>query len=167
MTYVIPRFEGEYRFLSNFAPSPISVTPLRTAERLVFPTGEHMFQALKYKAMGNNLIPYEANDYVQSVISNPDPNHAKKMGRKVKIDVAKWESIRIEMMRQTVWEKFAQHPDLRERLLDTDSAMLVEGNTWGDRFWGRVDGRGYNILGSILMEVRGFYRWNGASQVWK
>lgn len=164
MTYVIPRFEGEYRFLSNFAPSPISVTPLRIAERLVFPTGEHMFQALKYKAIDPAVGM--RHQYVHSVISDPDPNHAKKMGRKVKIDVAKWESIRIEMMRQTVWEKFKQNGLLVPRLLDTDSAMLVEGNTWGDTFWGRVDGRGYNLLGSILMEVRGFYRWNGASQKW-
>jgi ribA/ribD-fused uncharacterized protein len=162
--YVIPKFEGEYRLLSNFAPSVIKIDTAN-AGTILFPTGEHMFQALKYKAM-NISHQDEKFAYLKSINEDPDPNHAKKMGRKVKIDVAKWEAMKIDMMRQTVWEKFAQHDDLRERLLATDSAMLVEGNTWKDEFWGRCNGRGYNMLGAILMEVRGFYRWNGASQKW-
>lgn len=164
MSYVIPKFEGEYRFLSNFAPTPIAARAESGAYEIDFPTAEHMFQALKYKAI--EPVRGMRSQYVHSIVANPDPNHAKKMGRKVKIDVAKWDSIKIEMMRQTVWEKFLQNQNLVQPLLDTDSAMLVEGNTWGDTFWGRVDGRGYNLLGSILMEVRGFYRWNGASQKW-
>lgn len=165
MSLVIPKFEGEHRFLSNFAPTPITINA-KNIGALVFPTGEHMFQALKYKAMGVGIYPHDAKDYVNLVISNPDPNHAKQMGRKVKINVDKWEAMKIDMMRQTVWEKFSQHSDLRERLLATGPAMLVEGNNWGDKFWGRVDGAGFNMLGCILMEVRGFYRWNGASQKW-
>lgn len=160
--YVIPKFEGEYRFLSNFAPSSIQIDT-KNVGVLTFATGEHMFQALKYKAMVDES---KQLDYLESVNASDDPNWAKKRGRAVKIDTAKWDGIKIEMMRQTVWEKFKQHPDLRERLLATDSAMLVEGNTWGDKFWGRVDGQGYNLLGSILMETRGFYRWNGATQQW-
>lgn len=154
--FVIPKFEGKDFFLSNFYPSPIVIEPL-DSEEITFWTGEHMFQALKWRAMdpeaGGHL------EYVQSVCENPNPNHAKKMGRKVKIDLSKWEEIKIEMMRETVWEKFKQNPDIREQLMATGSAMLVEGNTWGDTFWGRVDGKGYNMLGSILMEVRGGFRF--------
>lgn len=29
------------------------------------------------------------------------------------------------------------------------------------KFWGRVDGKGYNKLGVILMEVRGYWLWQG------
>lgn len=162
--YVIPKFEGEYRFLSNFYPSPIEFTN-KDGFTVNFPSGEHMFQALKYKAMDQNDRG-AIMEYFGSVIDSDDPNHAKKAGRKIKIDLSKWESIRIEMMRQTVWEKFKQNQNLVVPLLDTGSAMLVEGNTWGDTFWGRVDGKGYNLLGSILMEVRGAYRWNGATQSW-
>lgn len=36
----------------------------------------------------------------------------------------------------------------------TDDAELVEGNTWGDRYWGVVDGVGENRLGKLLMERR-------------
>lgn len=31
---------------------------------------------------------------------------------------------------------------------------LEEGNTWGDRTWGTVDGVGQNLLGHVLMTVR-------------
>ena len=31
---------------------------------------------------------------------------------------------------------------------------LVEGNTWGDRFWGVCGGVGLNWLGRLLMQVR-------------
>jgi predicted NAD-dependent protein-ADP-ribosyltransferase YbiA (DUF1768 family) len=31
---------------------------------------------------------------------------------------------------------------------------LIEGNTWGDKFWGQVKGEGANYLGRLLMKVR-------------
>ena len=49
-----------------------------------------------------------------------------------------------------------ENEDLKQRLLATGDKRLVEGNTWGDTFWG-VDlrsGRGENQLGRILMRVR-------------
>lgn len=162
MTFVIPKFEGEYRFLSNFYPAVVSFDA-KNVGNITFATGEHMFQALKYKAM---LDESKQMDYIEAINASDDPNWAKKRGRAVKIDLAKWDAMKIDMMRQTVWAKFAQHDDLRIRLLDTGPAMLVEGNTWGDEFWGRCNGRGFNMLGVILMEVRGAHRWNGATQKW-
>ncbi len=50
--------------------------------------------------------------------------------------------------------KFTQHADLAEKLLATGDAVLEEGNNWGDEFWGVVDGRGMNWLGTLLMTVR-------------
>lgn len=40
------------------------------------------------------------------------------------------------------------------KLLATRDRMLIEGNDWGDTFWGMVDGEGENNLGKILMRVR-------------
>jgi predicted NAD-dependent protein-ADP-ribosyltransferase YbiA (DUF1768 family) len=62
-------------------------------------------------------------------------------------------------------------PDLRDLLLGTGEATLIEGNTWGDDYWGAVanaqdvqeplwlaaDGTyltGRNWLGRILMTTR-------------
>jgi predicted NAD-dependent protein-ADP-ribosyltransferase YbiA (DUF1768 family) len=56
-------------------------------------------------------------------------------------------------MRDLLRQKFA-HPELRRLLLATGDAELVEGNTWGDRFWGVCAGRGQNHLGRLLMAIR-------------
>lgn len=39
-------------------------------------------------------------------------------------------------------------------LLATGNCHLVEGNNWGDYFWGSVNGHGENHLGRILMDIR-------------
>lgn len=66
-----------------------------------------------------------------------------------------WDSLKHAYMRGFVLEKFTK-PELREKLLATGDALLVEGNTWGDIYWG-VDmrtGKGENFLGKILMQTR-------------
>ena len=35
-----------------------------------------------------------------------------------------------------VLQKFRNHKHLREQLITTDDALLVEGNTWGNTIWG-------------------------------
>lgn len=51
-------------------------------------------------------------------------------------------------------EKFTQNTELADKLLATGDAYLEEGNTWGDRIWGTVNGSGANRLGVILMQIR-------------
>lgn len=50
--------------------------------------------------------------------------------------------------------KFTQNPNFADKLLATGDAHLEEGNTWGDRIWGTVNGSGANRLGIILMQIR-------------
>ena len=67
-----------------------------------------------------------------------------------------WEEIKDHEMEEIVRAKFEQNKDLRKKLVDTKDAVLVEGNTWNDRYWG-VDektGEGQNRLGKILMKIR-------------
>jgi len=60
-------------------------------------------------------------------------------------------------MLRLVRDKF-RDPELAKALLDTREEKLVEGNQWGDRFWGAVwngsSWEGRNELGKILMKVR-------------
>ena len=62
-------------------------------------------------------------------------------------------------MRDCLRLKF-EIPELREALLNTDNAKLIEGNWWGDKFWGICNGVGENNLGKLLMEVRDEIRRN-------
>ena len=64
-----------------------------------------------------------------------------------------WEDVKFDVMKEIVILKFI-NPNLKEKLLATKDAELIEGNTWNDRCWGVCDGVGQNNLGRILMEVR-------------
>lgn len=66
--------------------------------------------------------------------------------------------MKLDVMEACVRDKFTRNADLRRRLLETGDAELVEGNTWGDRFWGVCDGEGENHLGRVLIKVRGELR---------
>lgn len=70
---------------------------------------------------------------------------SKKRGRSVSLR-KDWEQVKIRIMHEIVQAKFEQNPVLAEKLVETGNACLEEGNTWGDRIWGTVDGRGANHL---------------------
>ena len=58
-------------------------------------------------------------------------------------------------MYECVKSKFTINRDIGKRLVYTRDAMLIEGNTWKDHYWG-VDvytGQGQNKLSQILMKV--------------
>jgi len=155
--HVVPKFEGEFFFLSNFYEAPTDF--LMDGEKVTMPTGEHAFQAAKCHAL---VDMSQKQEYVRRVAAAPTPSKAKYEGRSCRIAIDKWDHIKVDCMREVVFQKFLQHTDIRSQLVcNTWDAMLVEGNTWGDTFWGRVDGKGYNKLGVILMEVRGYWLWQG------
>ena len=152
----VAKLDGDNFFLSNFSPSEIMFD--YGDEKLVFKNGEAAFQAAKVRSMVSE-DPEEKLAYVKSLEAASSPNDAKRLGRRVKIDLEHWETIKVKCMREVVFQKFQQNPELRVRLMETGHAMLVEGNTWGDKFWGRCEGKGFNILGAILMETSGYYLW--------
>lgn len=78
---------------------------------------------------------------------------AKREGYKVKLR-ENWEDIKIDVMYQIVLAKFSQNEFLKQKLIATGREWLEEGNTWGDRTWGTVNGVGQNLLGHVLMTVR-------------
>ena len=65
-----------------------------------------------------------------------------------------WESVKEQIMLEAVRAKFTQHDDLKQTLLGTGNATLVE-HTDNDSYWADGgDGSGKNRLGHILMQVR-------------
>lgn len=137
----IVSFQGEFRFLSNFYPAEVEI------DGIVFPTAEHAFQA--QKTLSERWRRY--------ISHQSTPRLAKKIGRELELR-EDWEEIKVNVMLGTLAVKFGSHDDLGDLLLATGRRQLVEGNTWGDIFWGcvRRQGvwRGKNHLGRTLMKIR-------------
>lgn len=143
----IDRFAGHYRFLSNFYPCKVKW------EGETYPSTEHAFQAAK------TVNPSER----KRIRTADTPGKAKALGRRATL-VPNWEAVKLDVMLKLLRQKFG-HRELADLLLDTDGLRLVEGNTWNDRFWGVVDGKGHNHLGRLLMQVRDELRQKTAKNV--
>jgi len=67
---------------------------------------------------------------------------------------ADWEEVKDKVMREALYAKFTQHPNLHEKMLATGNADIIE-HTKNDSYWGDGgDGTGKNMLGVLLMELR-------------
>lgn len=156
---MISNFRGQNGFLSNFYPAEVDF------EGDSYPTSEHAFQAAK------TLDP-EMRAYIRKL---PTPAEAKRAGKRVELRPL-WDDIKRDVMYILLLRKFADEK-LREKLLATGDELLVEGNWWGDTYWGAVhqpyaDARlwtdphsptfyGENHLGRLLMRVRKEIREEG------
>ena len=124
-------------FLSNFHLCPINYAGQ------TYPSVEHAFQAAK------TLSPEER----ETIRNAPAPGQAKRIGQRVTLR-ANWDNIRTGIMLKLIRQKFTKGSTLAAKLLATEDQMLIEGNSWGDTFWGVCNGIGENHLGKILMQVR-------------
>ena len=133
------RTTDEYGCFSNFAAYPIEL------KGKLWPTSEHYFQAQKFAG----------TEHEEAVRLEKSPMIAARMGRDRKKPMRlDWETVKDDIMREAVRAKFQQHPGIREVLLATGEATIVE-HTENDSYWGDGgDGSGKNMLGRILMEIR-------------
>jgi ribA/ribD-fused uncharacterized protein len=139
---------GEHGCFSNFYRASI------TLHGKVWRTSEHYFQAQKFAG-----TPYE-----EEIRAAKTPSEAARLGRSRKHPLRRdWEHVKENVMREALVAKFTQHTDLREILLGTGDALLIE-HTENDSYWGDGgDGSGRNRLGRLLMEVREQLRENSGS----
>lgn len=115
----------------------------------VFATSEHAYQAGKPRKKA-------VRDWLMAA---PSPSLLAMAAHGLYYwDVAPgWSTTKFDRMRDILRAKFEQHDDLRELLLSTGDARLVESATVDNevnRLWGEVNGVGKNMLGVLLMEVR-------------
>ncbi|WP_111979787.1 NADAR family protein [Algibacillus agarilyticus] len=124
---------------SNFSEHPIKHMGT------LWPTVEHYFQASKFISTDDQL----------AVLSAHNAFEAAKIGRQSTRKIrTNWDSLRCGIMKEALKAKFTQHNDIRELLLSTGDAELIE-HTDNDHFWADGgDGTGQNMLGKLLMEVR-------------
>jgi len=134
MAEKIDEFRGKYFFLSNFYGADVECFGYR------FKNNEAAFQSAK--------CPQRMAEFCEL-----NPSDAKRLGRRVALR-QDWESVKDGVMYQVCSAKFGQNRELAKLLVETGDAVLIEGNTWGDRVWGMVNDVGENRLGKILMKIR-------------
>jgi ribA/ribD-fused uncharacterized protein len=134
----ITAFQGPHRFLSNFWMQDAAPVDY---EGIQWPTVEHAFQAAK------------SGRSEQFLRECATPGQAKRLARLLPCR-SDWNDIKLAVMLCLLRSKFS-NPTLAAQLVATGDAELIEGNTWGDRFWGQCPlGQGENWLGRLLMLVR-------------
>lgn len=136
--------EKPYGCFSNFSAHGFEL------EGQYFKTAEHYFQAMKFKNSPQDM---------QDVIRAKTPKLAAEVGRDRRRPLRPdWESVKDDVMRTAVLQKFRTHAGIRLILLGTGDEDIVE-NAPGDRYWGiGADGTGKNMLGRILVETRTILR---------
>lgn len=115
----------------------------------LYPTSEHAYQAGKARKAEVKKWLMEA----------PSPSLLAMAAHGLYYwDVAPgWSTNKFDRMRAVLRAKFTQHADLRDLLLSTGKAQLIETATVDNevnRLWGEVNGVGRNMLGVMLMELR-------------
>ena len=133
-------FRGGDHFLSNFYPFAVDY------DGVTYLTVEHAYQAAKTPPVHRWRIQAAAH-----------PSDAKRLGRKVPLR-QDWEVVKNDVMKGLLRQKFSK-AGLAMRLLETGTLVIIEGNNWGDRYWGVCEGSdgrhtGKNVLGLMLMEIR-------------
>lgn len=157
-TGVVPEFRGEYYFLSNYYTAPFMW------RGIAFRSAEQAFAFAKCYFVERGSVQTTG---WQAILDAREPGQAKKLGRALPIDVAEWDKNKVMYMREIIHAKFSNgEGDLVGKLINTGAMMLVEGNDWGDKFWGRTldpdTGKmvGLNTLGVLLMEERGYWLYS-------
>lgn len=136
---LIDRFKDDYRFLSNFYLAEF------VWDGIIWPHSEAAYQAAKTLDRETRLR-----------FSSMAPVVSKRAGNLIELR-EDWNDVKVDIMTEIVRSKFSQNPVLREKLLATENALIVEGNQHGDNFWGRCppnNKSGKNWLGKILMQLR-------------
>lgn len=148
-----PSAEAEIRFYrANEKPYGVFSNLYRCKivfEEEEFATSEHAYQAGKARKEAVR----------EWILSAPSPGLVAMAAHGLYTwDIAPdWSKVKFDRMRGVLYAKFTQHPELKEILLATGDARLVESATVDNpvnRLWGEVNGKGKNMLGVLLMELR-------------
>lgn len=133
----ITEFKGKYRFLSNFHHAPLTVIGIP------YLSSEAAYQASKTLDLKQ-----------REMFSELGPTDAKKLGNQIALR-PNWDTVtKLECMELCLRSKFQNNPQLLDWLIATGDVKLIEGNHWGDTFWGVCKGKGTNYLGKLLMIIR-------------
>lgn len=132
----ITSFSNEYAFLANTFNEEITV------DDLTYSNAESAFWAQRIKdPKARRKLTHLSGTKAKAKAINCEP-------------VENWESKEYATMKRILRIKFDKSKELYQKLKETGSAQLINNNTYRDEYWGVYYGKGQNLLGKILMEIR-------------
>ena len=124
------------------------------------------YSSMEQFMMHQKAIYFCDEEIAEQILATNDVSHIKKLGRLVSgYEDHIWNGIRQIIVYEGLLAKFSQNINLKEKLLSTGSAILVECAV-KDRIWGiglsmhnpdrfdKAKWQGQNLLGYTLMMVR-------------
>lgn len=133
-------FKGSKRFLSNMYPCRV------VCDGISFHSSENFYMYSKFITTDRDLALS-----MRYILPKESKWIANKNKDKIRSD---WDEVKVDIMREALNSKFTQNSGLRSKLLATGDEYLEERNDWYDVFWGTYLGKGENMLGKLLMELR-------------
>lgn len=143
-------FLSEYSYLSNFYAAQVEINGQ------CYDSSEQAYQYMK-------AVLCDRDDVAKEIKKSTIPKKIKRHGDKIDT-TEQWESMKVDTMKCILVAKFMQNKDLKQKLVETGRAQLMECST--NKFWGtgwKLDSLewtkshqypGKNVLGNLLMEVR-------------
>lgn len=137
--------------LSNYYPCRV-ILP----NGLEFKSSEAAYHSQKFNSLEDKLM-----------FCNLSPDESKQLSRKIadRINTRWFEVNKYALMYECVASKMMLNADCRAELLSTGNNILIEDTTgWCDNIWGNCNCpncrriQGQNLLGRILMRIRGELR---------
>lgn len=138
---VVGFYEREFFVFSNFSSFQVEW------RGELWPTSEHAYQAAHFFDTAPELA--------QAIRETRSAHEAYKLA-KANADRAPvdWHDTKEATMLDICRRKLAQHPYIRQKLLETNDVLMVEDSP-KDSFWGwGPDKKGYNALGKAWMRLR-------------
>lgn len=136
--------------LSNFARSPVELAGMK------FPTVEHAYQTAKIIT----ILGEDAGKEFAKRVAKMTPAKAKQEATRTlkaagrTANVNSWNTASLHVMKSLLEQKF-KDPRMRQALLETGDRELVHSGQYTDSYWGLGRaGKGYNMHGQILMDIR-------------
>ncbi len=110
-----------------------------------WPSVEHYYQAMKF----------EDEAIRETFRLAPHPIDAAKLAKQNKKQIRKdWKKIKSTVMTRGTYTKCRSHEEVARALRKTGDQKIVENSLY-DYYWGcGRDGRGENMYGKILMDIR-------------
>lgn len=110
-----------------------------------WPSAEHYYQARKFEDAAIR----------EKIRQAPHPREAAKLAKQHKKHIRKdWKKIKATVMTRGIYMKCRSHEEVASALRKTGDKKIVENSAY-DYYWGcGRDGRGDNMYGKILMDIR-------------